>query len=179
MSVLCRELFLPTRLGLVRFHARVTAYGLTDSDLTLRLVSFDPKLPPGMSVLNCTATLLTLESEGAVQSICLEARIDTSNEASPCTGEYLDAQEWSDGDNLVVIGTEDGAALDKRYPGYGFDRIAVVEFTRTSITLRLHPERELKSPSFHFIVAENPDPEPESASAWFAVDQPHDVLLEL
>ncbi|WP_118138417.1 hypothetical protein [Oceanicella sp. SM1341] len=79
----------------------------------------------------------------------------------------------------VVIGTEDSLALEARYPGMGFAETRVVEFAPRAMTLDLDHGRIPDGASFHFIVAGNPDPEPVDASAWFAVDQPHEALLRL
>ncbi len=49
----------------------------------------------------------------------LSLLIDSEVTGHPCTGQCLDAQEWSDGTNLVVIGTEDGEGLSYRFPKLG------------------------------------------------------------
>lgn len=179
MVELRQDLMLPTQLGPVYFQARVTGPCLVEGNISLRHVGFVPMLPSGMSISACTAVLLEIEPDTAVQTIWLRAKLATEAITSACTGEHLDAQEWTDGHNLVVIGTEDGAALDLRYPSLGFADIVVVDFASHAMTLRLDHLRGLRGASFHFIIAENPDPEPVDSSAWFAVDQPHEGLLRL
>jgi hypothetical protein len=61
----------------------------------------------------------------------------------------------------------------------GFADIAVVDFAPHVMTHKPDHLRGLRRASFHFIVAENPDPEPMDSSAWLAVDQPHEGLLRL
>ncbi|MDN3711797.1 hypothetical protein QWZ10_08090 [Paracoccus cavernae] len=174
-----QTLILPTQLGPLSFQARVTGAFLVDDDISLRGIAFSPKIPAGMTLSACTAVLLQVRAGKKVQSLRLQAALATGAVASACTGEYLDAQEWREGGNLVVIGTEDSEALDIRYPDMGFANIPSVDFEPQSMTLGI--ERPFLSPavSFHFIVAENPDPEPVESSAWFAVDQPHEDLLRL
>lgn len=179
MIELRQNLILPTQLGPLYFEAHVAGPSLVESNISLRRLGFAPMLPSGMSTSACTAVLLQVEPDVAVETIWLRAKLATEAVASACTGEHLDAQEWSDGHNLVVIGTEDGAALHVRYPSMGFADIAVVDFAPHAMTLKLDHLRGLRGASFHFIVAENPDPEPVESSAWFAVDQPHEGLLRM
>ncbi len=130
-----------------------------------------------MSVQKCTLLLLVVEGLVDIKALSLSVTLENEAIASPCLGECLDAQEWSENGKLVVIGTEDGAALSYRFPEIGLERKVVVELSDHSMTLLLNELGERKNPSFHFIIAENDDPEPVEASAWFAVDQAHDFLL--
>lgn len=174
-----QTLILPTQLGFLSFEAQVTGASLVDDDISLQGIAFAPKLPAGMTTSTCTAVLLQVRQGKELQSLRLHAELATEAVASACTGEYLDAQEWSDGESLVVIGTEDSQALDIRYPGMGFADILSVDFGPQSMTLKINQLPSSPAASFHFIVAENPDPEPVEPSAWFAVDQSHKELLRL
>jgi len=147
--------------------------------MSLRSIAFTPKLPTGMTTSACTAVLLQVREGKDIQSLRLHAELATGAVASACTGEYVDAQEWSNGESLVVVGTEDSQALDIRYPGLGFANILSVDFGSQSMTLKIDRLSLSPAASFHFIVAENPDPEPIERSAWFAVDQSHEALLRL
>lgn len=170
---------LPTQLGSLSFQALVTGASLVDDDISLKGIAFAPKLPAGMTFSACTAVLLQVRPGKDIQSLRLHAELATRTVASACTGEYLDAQEWRDGESLVIIGTEDSQALDIRYPGVGFANILSVDFGPQSMTLMIDRLSLSPAASFHFIVAENPHPEPVESSAWFAVDQPHEDLLRL
>ncbi|SDW85773.1 hypothetical protein [Roseicitreum antarcticum] len=174
-----QTLILPTQLGFLSFEAQVTGASLVDDDISLQGIAFAPKLPAGMTTSTCTAVLLQVRQGKELQSLRLHAELATEAVASACTGEYLDAQEWSDGESLVVIGTEDSQALDIRYPCMGFADILSVDFGPQSMTLKIDRLPSSPAASFHFIVAENPDPEPVEPSAWFAVDQSHKELLRL
>lgn len=174
-----QSLILPTKLGSLSFQAQVTGASLVEDDVSLQSIAFAPKLPEGTTTSACTAVLLQVRSGKDLQGLRLHAELATETVASACTGEYLDAQEWSDGQNLVLIGTEDSQALDIRYPSIGFANILSVDFSPRSMTFKIDRLSLLPAASFHFIVAENPDPEPVESSAWLAVDQPHEDLLRL
>jgi len=141
-------------------------------------MELEPKLPPGQNVRNCTAVLLTFNGLVEIQNLQFSLTIASKVPGSSCTGQYLDAQEWSDGGELVIIGTEDSEALLHRIPKLRDENIEIVDFTEHSLTLKLKDLPEPRKPSFHFIIAENDDPELVECSAWFSVDQNHNYILE-
>ncbi|WP_215264281.1 hypothetical protein [Epibacterium ulvae] len=150
---------------------------LSRNQISFRATGFLPQLPPGMSVKRCTLLLLVVEAFVELEEVSFDLTFSTKAVGAPCTGQCLDAQEWSDNGKLVVIGTEDGEALSYRFPQIGLEDKAVVELSDRSMTLRLADLGKRNRPSFHFIIAENDDPEPVESSAWFAVDQAHEFLL--
>jgi len=172
------KITLETGVGQVSAISSIRASNLTEGCISLKSINFEPRLPPGGSVRNCTAVLLSIDGSIEIQSLQLELSIASKALGSSCTGQYLDAQEWSDQGKLVVIGTEDSEALVYRIPKLREENIVIVDFTRHSLTLKLKDLPKLTRPSFHFIIAENDDPEPVDDSAWFAVDQNHDYILE-
>jgi hypothetical protein len=172
-----KNLEVRTAIGLVRATASFGAALLSSDSVTFRAINFEPPLPPGMSVQKCTLLLLVVEGLVDIEALSLNLTLESKAIASPCLGECLDAQEWSENGKLVVIGTEDGAALSHRFPGIGLEDKVVVELSDHSMTLQLYKLGQRKNPSFHFIIAENEDPEPVEPSAWFAVDQAHEFLL--
>lgn len=179
MSEVRQKLISATQLGNITFHVQLVGPFLTADHVSLRHVPLVPRLPAGMSTKALTAILLETQAGSIVQSVVIEAIFETESDGSACCGECLVAQEWTDGRSLVVIGTEDEAALSLRYPSAAIsDRELVVDLLPHSMTLRLSPPEPLVAPSFHFIIAENPDPEPVELSAWFAVDQAHDDILQ-
>ncbi|MCP4406562.1 MAG: hypothetical protein GY807_02140 [Gammaproteobacteria bacterium] len=177
MVEVVKQLLVSTELGQISVVSTVVAHDLVESAVSLRAVTFDPKLPADMSVRKCTAILLAIDGRPELERVSLSLTLQNELQGDPCTGQCLDAQEWSDGENLVVIGTEDGEALDIRYPKLGFYDSRIVSYAENSLTLQLNGLPKLNRPSYHFIIAENEDPEPVESSAWFAVDQNHQFLL--
>jgi hypothetical protein len=172
-----KNLDVSTEIGLVRATASIGAAFLSADKITFEAINLEPRLPLGMSVQKCTLILLVVEGLVDIEALSLNLTLENKAIASPCLGECLDAQEWSENGKLVVIGTEDGAALSHRFPEIGLEDKIVVELPDHSMTLRLQELGKRKNPSFHFIIAENEDPEPVEPSAWFAVDQAHVFLL--
>ena len=127
--------------------------------------------------MRCRAVILTVPESPSLNSLRFRVRCDTVAKGSPCTGQGLEAQEWESRTHLLVIGTEDAEALNGRlpYPGLGdFDAIVQYEIKSMEIQLAsIPPHREIK---LHFIIAENPYPEPTECSAWYAADIPHRAL---
>ncbi|MBW8636659.1 hypothetical protein K1W69_05600 [Hoeflea sp. WL0058] len=177
MVEIVKQTAVETELGGVAASAQVVSPDLVEKAVSLKVVPFKPKLPPGMSVRACTAILLLIDGSVEIERLSFGVTLDSDLEGSRATGERLDAQEWSDGANLVMIGAEDGEALDLRLPNSGFDRVPGVIYTADAMTLELSGLPKLDNPSFHFVIAEKEDRDPVDASAWFAVDQDHRFLL--
>lgn len=99
-------------------------------------------------------------------------------EGSVCTGQALAAWEWELDERLAIVGTE-----ERDYLG---DRLGLGEITFKNNPVKKYPNKiviELdkveinKAISMHFVVAENPYPEEKECSCWFAIDIPHQQLL--
>jgi hypothetical protein len=172
-----KEIILETEIGQVKAVSLFCADALDPNQISLKAITFTPSLPPQMSVRKCTALLLTIDQPTTIQRLNFSLSLDSKILGSPCTGECLEAQEWNDGDKLLVIGTEDSQALTCRLPLL-CKQEEVLNYTPHSLTLNLHDLPKSKPLSFHFILAENNIPEPEESSAWFAVDQKHSYLLQ-
>ena len=177
MPTFSKSLNVSTQIGQIQATALVRAADLSRNQISFRATELEPNLPPGMSITKCTLVLLVVEGLIELKEVSLGLTFDTKAIGAPCTGQYLDAQEWSENGKLVVIGTEDGEALSYRFPQIGLEDKVVVELSERSMTLKLDDLGQRYLPSFHFIIAENDDPEPVEASAWFAVDQAHEFLL--
>ncbi len=79
---------------------------------------------------------------------------------------------------MVVVGTEDEEALSQRLPFVRDDPFqSIAEFAPQSIQVKLPLVPKGAHFGLHFIIAENPSPEPVDASAWFAVEIPHARLV--
>ena len=178
MPTFSESLGISTGIGQIGATASISVADLSRIQFSFRAINFAPQLPPGMSVKKCTLLLLVVEGSVEIEAVNLDLAFHTKAVGAPCTGQHLDAQEWSENGKLVVIGTEDGEALSCRFPNMGLKDKVVVELSEQSMALRLGELGKRKQPSFHFIIAENDDPEPVEASAWFAVDQNHESLLD-
>ncbi|HEX6960788.1 MAG TPA: hypothetical protein VF175_02895 [Lacipirellula sp.] len=147
-------------------------------DANIREISLSPRLPPGKSVLRCRALVFTIHSSQLIESLRLQLRCESQSQRTPCPGECLEAQEWETRSHILVVGTEDSEALMGRMPFLDLQAFEdLVEYRDDSMTLHLRRIPAGRTVSLHFIIAENRSPEPSSASAWFAVDIPHRVLL--
>jgi hypothetical protein len=95
------------------------------------------------------------------------------------SGQWLDAQSWEQDSRLVMVGTEDGEMLAARLPECGFSEDAYpVHYLPDGFdvwTPRVDPGSEV---TLHFVVADNPHPEPAVASSWVAADINHKWLLD-
>lgn len=168
-----------TNLGLVRAQVTISGENVSPNTVSLEKKKLDPRLPKGMSVQNCTAFVLMVSGPAQIEHLEFRLSMENPIEGTPCTGQCLDAQEWSSGDATVVVGTEDGESLSDRLDEPELEDCAVVDYDKHALTLRLGGLRECEQYSFHFLVAENPLPEPVDGSAWFAVDQSHESILRL
>ncbi|MCJ8140087.1 hypothetical protein [Falsirhodobacter halotolerans] len=179
MTEIHQTLILPTRLGILSFRTDATGPSLVDSDISLRSVGFTPKLPSGMSTSTCTAVLLQTRPDKDIRTLNLHAELAAALDSNRCTGEFVDALEWNDEQNLVIVGTEHDDALYIRYPDAGYANVASVKYGLQSMKIEFDLDGMPPGVSFHMIVAENPIPEPMEASAWFAVEQRHKDVLQL
>lgn len=167
-----------SRLGQIRATYLISSKELAAEKISFKAINFCPRLPSGMGVQICTAVFLALDSNAEISSIEFSLSIESKAVGHSCTGQYLDAQEWSHEGKLVVIGTEDWESLRYRFPMLRDEDIKIVDFTESSLALKLENFPKRSKPSFHFIIAENDDPESVDASAWYAVEQDHRFLLE-
>ena len=167
---------LDTALGPFLF---VAACDHPPGEVSLDLRTFEPRLslPAGMSVLGCRAVVLRVTSQVDVVGLRWSCESPPGVSGSPCSGEGLDAQEWDADSRLVVVGTEDEDALASRF---GLPRQEPyrdwVRYSPSKLEVRIPCVPASGTFGLHFIVAENMLPEPVDASAWFAVDIPHEQL---
>lgn len=178
MPVYARELSVETGIGVARITAFVSAHDLTDEQISFKAFEFEPDLPDGYEVRKCTAILLVVEGLIALGEVKMDLSIETKALASPCSGQGLDALEWGENGYSVTVGTEDEECLNHRFPGLELKNKLAIEYGEHSMKLRLSNLGRCRNPSFHFILAENDDPETVVASSWYAVDQPHSLLLK-
>lgn len=179
MPTRSKELQLDTSLGHLTIQAQVEADHTKPEALSLKSVELEPTLPAGMSVERCRAILVHITGVDGPFRIEFIARLGSEANGQPCTGECLEAIEWSDGRSLIIIGTEDAAALCARVPGLETcPEQEIASYGPQSIQIRIAGEQGFDALMFHFIIAENPVPEPMPDSAWFAVDTPHKTVVQ-
>jgi hypothetical protein len=167
---------LDTALGPFRFEA-VCDRG--PGEVSLDLKTFEPRLslPPGMSVQRCRAVVLWVATRVDVPLLRWSCASPPGVAGSPCTGEGLGAQEWEALGHLVVVGTEDEEALARRLGFLQHVSLAsLAHFSPQKLETRIPHVPASAAFGLHFILAENPSPEPADLSAWFAVDIPHKRL---
>lgn len=178
MSEFARDLSVETGIGVARITAFVSGQNLTDEQISFKAFEFEPDLPDGYEVKKCTAILLVVEGLIALDEVKMDLSIETKALASACSGQGLDALEWGENGCSVTVGTEDDERLYRRFPGMDLKNTLAIEYGEHSMKLRLSNLARCRNPSFHFLLAENDDPETVEASSWYAVDQPHSLLLE-
>ncbi|MXV05668.1 hypothetical protein DYQ95_00680 [Xanthomonas sp. LMG 9002] len=140
-----------------------------------------------MSVTASIAVLITLFPPIALSDVRISALWQRQFPADPrpTTGERLDALEWIDGNQIILLGTEDGDALAERLQAHGLDTNTYkhaypLRYRPNGFDVLLPQVPAAASTTVHFIVAINAYPEPAEDSAWFAADVPHQrVLAEL
>jgi hypothetical protein len=167
------SLNLDTALGSFVF---VAACEHRPGEVSLDLKTFEPRLslPQGMSVLACRAVVLRVSTHVEVAALRWSCESPPNVPGSPCSGQYLDAQEWQAGDRLVVVGTEDEEALANRLGFLQLDpNASLARYSPQKLEMTIPRIPASAAFGLHFILAENTSPEPEDASAWFAVDIPH------
>ena len=178
MPTISKSLLLDTALGTVKFTVSIKGNDVSNEHIILSTFPVEPKLPSGMSVKNCNALLIQIRKAANPFSLRYTANLASSIKGTSCTGQGLAAIEWEDSQSIVVIGTEDEEALIYRMPWLKTDMFELEETYEPSllsinIAKAMYPQKM----SFHFIIAENPMPEPKEVSAWFAVDSGHSKIL--
>ena len=164
-----------TPLGNLKFSytAEGKQYEKTDGDFSLLFESYVPQLPSGMSVQNCVAVLLYINSSKDINGISLKCEWVTEKELEfgPETGEGLEAQVWEDGDHIVMIGTEDVEWASASFPkGVIFPKnLIFTEYSSSGLVQNIESVFTKTRFYLHFIIAWNSLPEPEDCSCWTAV----------
>jgi len=170
-----------TPLGPIHFFARTEPNSGGAHEIEFRVLEPEPNLPPGMSVRRVRAVLLQACSRIGFERLDFSCRLETDIEGGPESGERLDALSWEGKHDLVAVGTEDGEALSGRMPWLEFigDPLALVQYRTDGLNVPLKRIPAGVTIGLHYIVAENSNPEPVECSAWYAVDIPHEQLLQV
>lgn len=170
---------LNTSLGQIHFFVRSETISGQEADIEFRIFDLEPNLPPGMSVRRVRAVLLLAYSRTGFGQLEYSCRLETDIEGGPESGERLDAISWEGKHDIVVVGTEDGAAISDRMPWLELpgDPLALMLYQKDGLTVPLKRIPAGVRIGLHYIVAENSNPEPLECSAWYAVDIRHDQLF--
>ncbi|MEQ1517263.1 MAG: hypothetical protein ABL931_12330 [Usitatibacteraceae bacterium] len=170
--------YVDTPLGPLKFYTDLVAGKI--SDLKLAQVKIDPDLPVGMTVSACFAVLVEFSAEEDVSDFQFHCDWESfKGNGSGNSGEGLDAWEWEDNNNLVMVGTEDAEWLNARIPLTPFTSSEYpITMEANKISIRLENLSKGSSCSLHFVVAWNPSPEPHECSCWYAVDVPHKAIAQ-
>ena len=102
-----------TSIGKIYFTVKAIKGDI--SEARVLLTEIQPFLPEGMEVESSIAALLRVNSSSPIRELkftCAWNKFEGKGDS--CSGEGLDAWEWEDNDQLVVIGTEDGDWLASR-----------------------------------------------------------------
>jgi hypothetical protein len=187
------DLQIDTPLGSILFNAYLDDIPI--SELSVDIASCkvvhaapDLALPGAMSVAGSRAALLQCEIACAINSLVFECKWDDGGglDWEPETGQYLAAQSWTNGEFLVMVGTEDDEGLKER-ASRGDDMPkamarhlcdpSVVSYRPDGLAISLPPVPGGSRIGLHYVVAWNPAPEPVETSAWYAVDIPHAKIV--
>lgn len=169
----------PTEQGLV--------WGLADDLLEVEILTaaVAPNLPPGMFVDGCVAALCRLRARQAFSDyafVCTHDRQEVLGPGGPCSGQHLNAQEWSHSGTILTLGTQDLEAMIANRRGGGCfplrlarhaesfesDDAKLATYLPSGFTVHppaLEPNEVIQ---VQFVAAWAPETSPE-LSTWFAV----------
>ena len=167
-----------TPIGTLQFHMQVTEGDI--KDVNLSECNIEPIIPEGMSVQGCKAILLRCVSATELNNVVFSCSWKNLKEKGyGASGEGLDAWEWEFNNTLVMIGTEDDAYLGSRiqlkestadyYP-------ITMENNKIKIHVSEFPANEKLT--LHYVISWNSAPEKVDSSCWYAVDIPHNKVLQ-
>ncbi len=167
-----------TEIGNIDFTVQASEGDVSNASISI--AELGPLLPKGMEVEGSIAVLLSVVSQNDLKNLqfsCIWCENDSKGEA--CSREALDAWEWENNGQLVVIGTEDGDWLSSRlnlgeitrdnYP-------VSMESNCIKIDIEQYPAKKVLT--LHFVISNNTLPEKEDCSCWYAVDVAHERVIE-
>jgi hypothetical protein len=159
----------------------------------LLLSQVHPELPESMRITASYAAMWRVRAEQPLADYAFSCRWTPDSKrlpGGPCSGEGLEAQEWSDGHTSLTLGTQDLAAM-MAYQSRGgvapqsWDQAAwssrpeevnVVEYLPDGFLVKPPSVEPGEVVQVQFVVAWAPEPEGDIAS-WYAVDLPPSQAL--
>ncbi len=167
-----------TPIGSICFDVKASSGEISNAEISIAEIK--PLLPDGMEVQGSIAALLTVVSPTQIKDLqfsCTWTDCDTRGDA--CSGEGLDAWEWENTNQLVIIGTEDGECLSSRLSLGEITRDNYpVLMDRNCIKINIEQYPANKELTLHFVISNNTLPEKEDCSCWYAVDVAHNRVIE-
>lgn len=169
---------LKTRIGKISICATASCGDVLDASIIIS--DINPVLPKGMAVEGCVAALFTLRAATEIKGLQFSCTWDESQlQGSACSGEGLDAWEWESDGHIVIVGTEDGDRLFSRLKlGKSSQDSYPVTLRKNSIAIGLEYYPANTELTLHFLISTNRFPEKNVNSCWFAVDVPHQRVVE-
>lgn len=164
-------------------------------EANLAICSIKPAIPKGMHVTVCRAALWRIRGdEHCVENWAIDCRLerdDARKRGSACSGQGLDAQEWSNGSVSMTLGTQDmcamlmyrndGGLLPERWTNEEWCRdpemFSFVEYEPDGFVLRPPRLERNEQVQFQFVAAWANEPDGD-IGPWFAVDMPPATVLE-
>ena len=168
-----------TSIGKIYFTVKAVEGDI--SETRVLLTEIQPFLPEGMKVESSIAALLRVYSSFPIRELEFTcAWNEFEGKGNSCSGEGLDAWEWEDNDQLVVIGTEDGDWLASRLNlGVISQENYPILMKNNCITIEIDKYPSNKELTLHFVIAQNTLPEKEDCSCWYAVNVAHNRIIEV
>lgn len=140
-------------------------------ELLVQRVALTPSIPKAMDVDVVAGYRIEVQSPDPIHDFSFDIRLARCQEKGEVnSGECLDAQSWKMGDGLLMIGTEDGEALQNRMPWIDIrPRNYPIDYLADGFRLVLPYIAPKTVVGFHFVLSYN-RVESENDSEWFAVD---------
>lgn len=207
-----RHASIRTPLGEIRFHAHLenleqhAPHWFRARDLRKSLIVWvtprlraellicpiEPLLPPGMTVDGCVAAVWRVRANETVTPFMFECQWlgSTAHKHGPCSGQGIEAQEWTDGRLNVTVATPDAESI-LEYPVTGgvlpaswldylhsaeLGDAALVEYLPEGFRLRTPGLKRDETCHVQYVVAWGNESE-ENIGPWFAVDQTPNFIL--
>lgn len=174
--------FATIHLPFAAFHVRASWSSDHNDSCLFRLEqsALTPNLPPGMSVDFTVALMGTFSSIQPIHQFQFLLQFATTvPKGSPESGEGLDAQSFDIAGSRVMIGTEDGEAIASRLKWFRLaDHNYPIGYLANGFELSFDSIPPGAVLDFHFVIAHNAKAS-EDCAEWFAVDVPHQSVLQL
>lgn len=177
------ESFIANRTGAISTELG-TDWSLVDDQLEAEVLvsTVTSRLPPGMFVDNCVVALIRLRANRTLSGYSFECTHDSEaiiGPSGPCSGQYLEAQEWNHSGITLTLGTQDLEAIvaHRRNGGLFPIRLArsaavqalTVLYKPNGFAVQPPPLESNEAIQVQFVAAWAPESAPEFAP-WFAVD---------
>ncbi len=168
-----------TPIGSLTFGASIQEGDL--ANCKIKSFHISPKLPVGMTVSGCMAVILQCLPNNPFKGFTFSCEWDElKTKGYSCSGQGLDAWEWESEGVLVLIGTEDFEYIESRlelkteFPPENYP----VTMANNKVSIAIESLEKNKEISLHYVIAWNHLPESVEDSCWYAVDIPHNKIIQ-